>query len=149
MIQIPTDAALGLLLGATPPGGPLVRTMWGQALVIVAAYVLTLALSGVIVRFFVSPPPSQDGEDEEKPADARRPRFDAGAVIGKCENIITVTCVLLGEVTGLALIFAAKSIVRIDDIKTNAHYYLGGTLVNLVWGLLVAAIARVLVVGTE
>jgi hypothetical protein len=147
MIQIPIIAAAAIILGATPPGGPLVRTMWGQALVIVAAYVLTLALSGVIVRFFVRAPAAKEDDSEAGPSS--RPRFDAGAVIGKCENIITVTCVLLGEVTGLALIFAAKSIVRTEDIRRNASYYLGGTLVNLVWGLVVAVLARVLVVGTS
>jgi len=123
--------------------GALVEPAWAKVAVVAAAYVVTLALSGVMIRFFILP-----RNRPERPArDRTGPRFDSSVVIGKCENIITVTFVLLGQETGLALIFAAKSLVRSDDIKKNPGFYLGGTLVNLVWALLVAAAARLLVNG--
>lgn len=105
--------------------------------VLAAGYLLTLLLSGPLVNFFTatnppSPPPQAD------PA-APKPRFSAGFVIGKCENVLTVTLVLLGEVTGLAMLFAAKSLVRKEDIRKNSQYYLGGTLVNLTWGVVMGA----------
>lgn len=34
-----------------------------------------------------------------------------------------------------------------EDVRRDAQYYLGGTLVNLVWGLLVALVVRGLVIG--
>ena len=121
----------------------MVEPLWAKGLVVVAAYAVALAMSGKVIGFFVLPrkgidPPAQDPTG---------PRFNSSILIGKCENIITVTFVLLGQETGLALIFAAKGIVRTDDIKANPGYYLGGTLVNLVWGMLVGSVARLLVVG--
>lgn len=116
-----------------------------RAALIFAGYALTLALSGVLVRFFVLPKGAKaKWPPEGEPPPGGWARFDPSAVIGKCENLITVTLVLTGNEAGLALIFAAKSLVRSDAIKRNPGYYLGGTLVNLVWGLMVASIARVL-----
>ncbi|RMH10242.1 MAG: hypothetical protein D6695_11740 [Planctomycetota bacterium] len=118
---------------------------FAQAALVFAAYALTLALSGPLVRYFVLPRGTRTSWPPEGEAPARGwPRFDPSAVIGKCENIITVTLVLSGNEAGLALIFAAKSLVRSDAIKRDPGFYLGGTLVNLVWGLLVASGARVL-----
>ena len=125
---------------------PMVTSSWGRVLVVLGAYVLTLMLSGMVVRFFVLPP---DLEREWPPKEGTPPaggwpRFDPSMVIGKCENLITVTLVLTGNVAGLALIFAAKSLVRSEAIKRNPGFYLGGTMVNLVWGLMVAFTARVI-----
>jgi hypothetical protein len=58
-----------------------------------------------------------------------------------------VTFVLAAQDTGLALIFAAKALVRAKDIEKNPGFYLGGMLVNLVWGLFVATVARWLIAG--
>lgn len=70
-----------------------------------------------------------------------------GQVIGKCENIIAITCILANQITGLALIFAAKSLVRNADKDTKDDYYLCGTLVNLVWSLILGFLAKILVLG--
>jgi len=69
-------------------------------------------------------------------------------VIGKCENILALSFILAGEATGLALIFAAKSIVRKEEIQKNPSYYLGGTLVNLVWSVLMGFAIR-LAIGLD
>jgi hypothetical protein len=53
--------------------------------------------------------------------------------------------IVVGEATGLALIIAAKSLVRSEEIRRDPGYYLGGTLVNLVWGLIMGLTARVLI----
>lgn len=117
----------------------MIEPLWAQALVVLAAYALTLGLSGHLVRFFVL------RRDFRPPApDPGGPRFAASTVIGKCENLITVTLVLVGQETGLALIFAAKSLVRREEIHDNPGFYLGGTLVNLVWGLIIASVAQAL-----
>lgn len=106
-------------------------------------YCVTLGLSGAIVRFVVLPksfvPEVRTGPDA--------PRFGPSTVIGKCENLIVVTFVLCGELTGIALVFAAKSLVRVDEIKLDPGYYLGGTLVNLCWSLLMGILLRLLVLG--
>lgn len=120
---------------------PVVEQASAKVLIIVAAYAITLAFSGRIVRYFILP------RGGKSPAPENGRRFDSSTIIGKCENIITVTFMLLGQETGLALIFAGKSIVRSDDIKKDPGYFLGGTLINLVWSLLMAGVARVLVAG--
>jgi len=136
-------AALASVATAPMIFEPVVTSAWAKAGVIVAAYAITLACSGKVVSYFVLPrkrpaPPAPDPDG---------PRFNTSALIGKCENILTVTLVLLGQETGLALIFTAKSFVRKEEIERNPGFFLGGTLVNLVWGLVVAGLARWLVRG--
>jgi hypothetical protein len=65
-------------------------------------------------------------------------------IIGKCENFLTITLILAGAITGLALIFAAKSIVRSEDIKKDPKYYLGGTLVNFSYSVLMGFVILIL-----
>jgi hypothetical protein len=119
----------------------LVTEPWAQALVVLTAYALALAGSGPVVRYFVLP------KGASAPPKLPGVRFDPSAIIGKCENFITVTFVLLDAPEGIAIVFTAKSIVRSEKIRENAGFYLGGTLVNLVWSLAVAGLARVLVMG--
>lgn len=116
---------------------PLVTHPWLQLAVIVAAYTLCLTLSGHIVKMAVGDAPPDD------PANTK----DAGRVIGKCENIIIITLVLLGQFDGLGLVLAAKSISRIDAIKKHASYYLGGTLTNFCVSLVFGVLARLTIVG--
>lgn len=114
-------------------------TGWSPWLVFPGAYFVATFLSGSIVGLALKQLP-EDGEPSS-------PGFDPkpGMIIGKCENIITVTCVLANNLTGLAIIFAAKSLVRDSSDNRRDDYYLCGTLVNLVWGLLVGFLAKALV----
>ncbi len=139
---------MNAFLLASIPAQPIVLDGWLRWVIVILAYVITLMLSGPLVRFFVLPynhrstwPP------EGGTPPGGWPRFDPSAVIGKCENIVTVTLVLTGQVAGLALIFAAKSLVRSDAIKRDPGFYLGGTMVNFVFGLVVASLARVFIGG--
>lgn len=135
-------AELSALLAASEP---IVTSTRGKIAVAVTAYVVTLALSGLLVKYFVLPrgalPPKQG--DPGVP----RPRFDTGMIIGKCENILIVTLVLANQFGGLGLIFTAKALARSKQIEENPGYFLGGTLVNLVWAMLVALAARLLITG--
>lgn len=65
---------------------------------------------------------------------------DTGFVIGKCENILILTFILVGGYTALALIFAAKTLVRKEDMSKNSLYFLAGTLVNFTYSLIVGVI---------
>ncbi len=123
--------------------GPWIEGTLGRILALTLGYAVTLASSGRIVRYFVGTVESSTPTD---PADGSgRRRFDAHSVIGKCENLITLTFLIAGDLTGLALIFAAKSIVRAKE--ENQSYYLGGTLVNLVWSIAMGMLLRLAVVG--
>lgn len=63
---------------------------------------------------------------------------DTGWLIGRCENVLVLSLVLVGEYTALSVIFAAKSWVRRDDTASgNTTYYLAGTLVNFTYSIVV------------
>jgi len=129
---------------------PLTESTCLKVLAICIAYVVTLVLSTPIVTKFVSAQPSESERSEnqsENQAHATEERRYLGNIIGKCENIIIVTLVLVHAETALALIFAAKALVRRQDIEQDPGYFLGGTLINFVWSLGVAMIARVLIAG--
>lgn len=119
----------------------LISAPWAQALVVLGAYAVALAGSGPVVRYFVLP------KGIAAPAKPPGVRFDPSAVIGKCENFLTVTFMLMNAPEGIAIVFTAKSIVRSDKIRENAGFYLGGTLVNLVWSVAVAGLAKLIVAG--
>lgn len=70
--------------------------------------------------------------------------YEAGAIIGKCENFLIISLILANAFTGLALIFTAKSIVRSEDIKRDPRYYLGGTLVNFSYSVLMGFLIRII-----
>jgi len=55
---------------------------------------------------------------------------------------LIVIFVHLAEYTAIAIIFAAKEIVRSDKIKEKPSYYLLGTLLNVVLSLLCALVIK-------
>lgn len=116
---------------------PVVEGFWYKLSILIAGLAVTMLLSGVVVRGALG---------ISKPAGPKNGR-DVHALIGKCENFIAYVLILAGQETGLALIFAAKSLVRAEDIKKDPSFFLGGTLVNFVWSMLVAVIVRVLLIG--
>jgi hypothetical protein len=63
---------------------------------------------------------------------------EAGTWIGLCEFILILFFVILNEYTAIAVIFAAKELVRIEDIKKNPTYFLLGTLLNVTLSILSA-----------
>lgn len=68
---------------------------------------------------------------------------DTGRIIGKCENVLVYTFVLLGAYTALGLIFAAKSLVRKEDIDSDdTSYYLTGTLINFTYSIVVGLLFK-------
>jgi len=67
----------------------------------------------------------------------------AGRAIGYLERLLTLTFVLLGEYEALALVLAAKSIARFQELKERkfAEYYLIGTLSSILFAMLVGIFA--------
>jgi len=61
------------------------------------------------------------------------------------QKLLAVQCgeKLLNAYTALALIFAAKTVVRKEDIKNNTLYYLAGTMVNVTYSILFSVILKV------
>jgi len=83
--------------------------------------------------------PESDGETTEE---------DTGTVIGKTENVLVLSLMLLQAYTALGVIFAAKSIVRKSDMDQNdTSYYLTGTLANFTYSVVVGLLLHVILWG--
>lgn len=108
---------------------------YAAELVVVAGYLLLPLTSGHVFRgvmgSFLGPGVLEDLDPTTR---------DTGSLVGKCENVLVLTLVLVGAYTALAVLFAAKSIVRREDIDSgDTAYYVAGTLVNFTYSLLFAA----------
>lgn len=69
---------------------------------------------------------------------------DTGTAIGKLENVLILTLMLLQAYTALGVIFAAKSIVRSEDIDTgDTSYYLTGTIANFTYSITVGVLLHI------
>ena len=69
---------------------------------------------------------------------------DTGTVVGKIENVLVLTLMLLEAYTALGVIFAAKSIVRRADIDTgDTTYYLTGTLTNFTYSVILGVLLHI------
>lgn len=96
-----------------------------QVALVLSGYVILLATSGRMVNCILH---SISGNAVTEPS---REVKDTGYVIGKCENLLLLTFMLLDAFTAMALIFTAKAIVRAEDMKRQPLYFLAGTMVNV------------------
>ncbi len=108
-----------------------------KVIIVVAGYIILVLTSGFVVRFALLKASKKD-----KKGIAEDKQWDTGFIIGKCENILIVTLILLNAYTALAIIFAAKTIIRKEDIKKNSLYYLAGNMVNVTYSIIFGAILK-------
>jgi len=111
--------------------------LWIKILSVLMGYVVTLTLSGIVVRAAVS---RLYVGGIAKAIDKKA--LDTGTLVGKCENIVIVTLVLYGAYTALGLVFAGKSLVRSKAMQKTPEYYLVGTLVNFTFSLVMGFYIR-------
>lgn len=130
---VAVSSVTGLQFG----GSPLTSPTGAELVGVVVGYLLILATSGRVVTRVLS-----TAAEYEQPSARER---DIGAIVGKAENLLVVTFVLVGAYTALAVVFAAKSIVRREDMKNNSLFYLAGTLVNFTYSVLVGLVIRLVV----
>ncbi|HYE63616.1 MAG TPA: hypothetical protein VD997_16615 [Phycisphaerales bacterium] len=122
---------------------------WWQLIVLGGALLFTFGLSEAVMRTYISWLEQHGGQPGRRDM-TNGSTTDAGGVgvvIGKCENLIVFSLVCLGQYEALGLVLAAKSIARMQDMKSNPSYYLAGTLLNFVCSLVGGLIARALVLG--
>jgi hypothetical protein len=78
--------------------------------------------------------------------EAKRRRNKIGFIIGRCENILILTFIILNEFTALMIIIGVKGLVRGKDIEDRPGYYLVGTLVNVTISILLSMLIKFLLV---
>ena len=114
-----------------------------KGLIILAGFFITFFVTNVLIkRIVLEGKQSFDADGDGDVDDKDKKIIRDGYIIGKCENIIILSFVLVGEVTGLALIFAAKSLARQKDINDNAGFFLAGTMINFTATLILAFMTK-------
>lgn len=91
----------------------------------------------------------EEEKEVEKPKEtiaAKRRRNKIGFIIGRCENILILTFIILSEFTALMIIIGVKGLVRGKDIEDRPGYYLVGTLVNVTISILLSILVKFLLV---
>jgi hypothetical protein len=118
----------------------MVNEIYIKALIIIIGYIILLSTSGLLVKFILSRVKHEKGIKGKEIA--TQEELDVGFIIGKCENILVLSFVLVDAYTALALIFAAKTIIRQNDIKNNSLYFLAGTMVNVTYSIAIGIILK-------
>lgn len=109
---------------------------------IILGFILLPLTSGYVVRFVLNYESERDRLE-----DLTKETIDTGAIVGKSENVLVLALVLANAYTALAVIFAAKSIIRREDMTSgDTLYYLAGTMVNFTYSV-IFAIAWLTVLG--
>lgn len=111
-----------------------------QVAIVLSGYILLLATSGRMVNYVLH---SISGNGVVEPS---REVKDTGYVIGKCENLLLLTFMLLDAFTAMALIFTAKAIVRAEDMKKQPLYFLAGTMGNVTYSIMIGFILKILLI---
>ena len=110
-----------------------------QIAILITGYIILLGTSGIVVNFIISRissvPISQTISKEVQ---------DTGFVVGKCENLLLLTFMILEAYTALALVFAAKAIVRREDMSKNSLFFLAGTMINVTYSIMVGLVIKLI-----
>ncbi len=104
---------------------------WIEILILLASYPLCFWFTSFLVKRLILSQQNSDPQDKHHlDLNPNNMELRMGKIIGKCENIIILTLIYVGQFTGLALVFAAKNIARQKAMSENASFYLAGTMIN-------------------
>lgn len=108
--------------------------------IVSAGYLVLMATSGKLIYSILNY--ISNGTIYQK---VGKEAHDTGFVIGKCENLLILTFMLVDAYTALSLIFAGKAVVREEDIHKNSLFYLTGTIINVTYSIMVGLIIKILI----
>lgn len=109
-----------------------------EVFIIMGGYFVLLGTSGKLVNYILS-----NISKEPLGNKIAKEVLDTGFIVGKCENLLILTFMLLGAYTALALIFAAKTIVRGEDMRNNSLFFLSGTMINVTYSVIIGLIIKI------
>jgi hypothetical protein len=109
--------------------------------ILAIGYLFLLGTSGLLVNLVLTKVALKKRVEVEPDVKARF----TGMIVGKCENVLILTFVILGAYTALGLVVAAKAVIRIEQTKKNPLFYLAGTMLNPTYSVVVAAAIKFLV----
>lgn len=124
-----------------------INTYWQFVLLIAICYLFLILTSGYVLKFilsYVSTKRKNEVQEDVIPADSKI--RDTGVIVGKCENLLIPTLIILDAYTALAIIFTAKTIVRAEDMKSeNTLYFLAGTMINFTYSVCIGIIIKIII----
>lgn len=114
-----------------------------QSIIYVIAYLITICVGSPLVEYVLQ---RIGFTEEQKKTFMKSGIIGAGKIIGMLERTLTLTFIFMNQPTAIAIIFAAKSIIRFETAKERpyAEYYLIGTLTSITFATLIGVIARYL-----
>ncbi len=107
--------------------------------ILLAGYIILLATSGKVVNYTLSSISAQPMSTT-----ISKEVRDTGFVVGKCENLLIMTFMILNAYTALSLVFAAKALVRSDDMRKNSLFFLAGTMINVTYSILAGLVIKLI-----
>lgn len=108
--------------------------------ILVVGYIVLLGTSGKLLNFILA----KISKDSKHPQITKEVK-DTGFVVGKCENLLILTFMYLDAYTALALIFAAKAVVRREDMSKNSLFFLAGTMINVTYSIIIGLVVKILI----
>lgn len=113
---------------------PLILT---RGIIYLLGYVIAVFLGSFLVSSILSK--LELDEKQEKTLSGIK---GAGNIIGMIERVLVTTFIYLNVPEAIAIVFAAKSIVRFESAKERhfAEYYLIGTMTSITLALLVGTL---------
>jgi hypothetical protein len=123
-------------------------------IVMAASYLFLISTSGYLISFILKKISNKDlevlaAEGSTEAEKKRKTVFNVGNIIGKCENILVLSFMLLDAYTAMALVVTAKTIVRKEEIEKNSIYFLAGTLINISYSVLIGFITKLVLKELE
>ena len=132
--------------------------LWDFLIIVIGIAVILFSSNYIVklVEWYIDSPHKKKRKDEEikeeKEEEVKESKEDKqrrnriGFIIGRCENILILTFILLSEFTALMIIIGVKGLVRGKDIEDRPGYYLVGTLVNVTISILLSILVRFLLI---
>lgn len=137
-------------LAAAPAVGS-TSSLWGAffgdgyyvVLAFIAGATIVVGVGAVVVGKAVDPFLIQMRATHEESTERPIPRHgfeEGGRLIGQLERALILVFVLANQLAAVGFLIAAKSILRIGEVKDRSHrmeaeYIIIGTLVSFLWGL--------------
>lgn len=124
----------------------LVGDVYLDVLTVVLGAAVAVAAGAVVVGKAVDPFLLQMRASHEERREDAVPRHgfeQGGRLIGQLERALILLFVLADQLSGVGFLIAAKSILRIGEVKDRSHrmeaeYIIIGTLISFLWGLAAA-----------
>lgn len=117
-----------------------------DVLAFAAGVIVTVSVGAIVVGKAVEPFLLQMRASREESDERAIPRHgfeQGGRLIGQLERALIFLFVLANQLSGVGFLIAAKSILRIGEVKDRSHrmeaeYIIIGTLISFLWGLAAA-----------